>query len=97
MQSHTHTSAAHGHNHTHQTTYDSSGTATSYRQRAFGAGSSIAMQRFVNTSTASTTMSYELTDADATSTTPGATGGPSVANVSTNNPPFVVVNWIIKT
>lgn len=84
---HTHTSTAHSHSHSHQDTYDSSGTATSWRARAFGAGSATTMTRFVNTTAASAAMNYELTDTDATSTTPGATGS--------NNPPFQVVNYII--
>lgn len=86
---HTHTSTAHAHSHNHQLAMDTSGSGyTAKSTPNWGQGAAFTGNRNVASGAVSVSAHWDLSDTDATSTTPGATGS--------NNPPFQVVNYIIK-
>ena len=95
--SHTHTSASHSHSHSHQTPFSGEGTGIFFKATpAFGEGSSYTPNQYANTGNPTGTSNYDNTDTDASATTPGATGATTPGAGGTGNPPYLVVNFVIK-
>lgn len=87
LSSHTHTSTAHQ----HETDYSMGASGAAGVAARFGSGANVNRTYNFTTSASSVAMPPSLVS----STTPGATGGPSNNTSGTNNPPFIVLNYII--